>query len=100
MDLISTVLSAILFYAFVPGVVGYFPKGASRMHVLITHAVLFALVTSAVMNYYWTHVKQYIENMGNYGTACPNGYVMTPDQSCVAVGHATYSPTKSPVPTK
>lgn len=86
MDFVSTLLSAILFAAFVPGVLGTFPKGESKATVLVVHALLFALVTHMVMKWYWS-MK---EHMGNYGVSCPNGYTMTADQNCVPVGHATY----------
>ncbi len=88
MDLISTILSALIFAAFVPGVLLTFPKGESKATVLVVHAVLFAVVSSFVMKMYWTMR----ENMGNYGPTCPNGYMMTPDENCVPVGHATYTP--------
>lgn len=86
MDFVSTILSALLFAAFVPGVLVTLPKGGSKATVLVVHAVLFSVVTSVVMMWYWSMR----ESMGNYGVTCPNGYRMTPDQNCVPVGHATY----------
>ena len=86
MEFVSLILSAVLFAAFVPGVVLTFPKGGSKATVLVVHAVLFAVTSSMVMMWYWGMR----ENMGNYGVKCPNGYMMTPDQNCVPVGHATY----------
>jgi hypothetical protein len=86
MDFISTILSALIFAAFVPGVLITLPKGGSKATVLVVHAVLFAVVSSFVMRMYWSTR----ENMGNYGITCPNGYMMTPDENCVPVGHATY----------
>jgi len=86
MEFVSLILSAVLFAAFVPGVVVTFPKGQSKATVLVVHAILFAVVSSMVMMWYWGMR----ENMGNYGVKCPNGYMMTPDQNCVPVGHATY----------
>jgi hypothetical protein len=86
MEFVSLILSAVLFAAFVPGVLVTFPKGGSKATVLVVHAVLFAVVSSMVMMWYWGMR----ENMGNYGVSCPNGYMMTPDQNCVPVGHATY----------
>jgi len=86
MDFISLLLSAVVFAAFVPGVLVTFPKGGSKATVLVVHAVLFAVVSSFVMMQYWSMR----ENMGNYGVTCPNGYMMTPDKNCVPVGHATY----------
>jgi hypothetical protein len=92
MDFIAVVLSVVLFAAFVPGVLITLPKGGSKATVLIVHAVLFAVVTHFVMQYYW----RYREGMSNYGTVCPNGYVMGVSQSgveeCVPVGQVTYSP--------
>ncbi len=86
MEFVSLILSALLFAAFVPGVLVTFPKGGSKATVLVVHAVLFAVSSSLVMMWYWGMR----ENMGNYGVTCPNGYTMTPDQNCVPVGHATY----------
>jgi hypothetical protein len=86
MEFVSLILSAVLFAAFVPGVLLTFPKGGSKATVLVVHALLFAVVSSLVMMWYWGMR----ENMGNYGVTCPNGYMMTPDQNCVPVGHATY----------
>jgi hypothetical protein len=86
MEFVSLILSAVLFAAFVPGVLLTFPKGGSKTTVLVVHAILFAGVSSLVMMWYWGMR----ENMGNYGVTCPNGYMMTPDQNCVPVGHATY----------
>lgn len=91
MEFISVVLSVLLFAAFVPGVLFRFPQNASRNVVLVTHAVLFAVVTSLVMGYYWTGR---LEFFGNYGTTCPNGYAPGRNQAgqpdCVATGQATY----------
>ena len=86
MEFISLIISAVLFAAFVPGVLLTFPKGGSKATVLVVHAVLFAVVSSVVMMWYWGMR----ENMGNYGVKCPNGYMMTPDKNCVPVGHSTY----------
>lgn len=94
MDVVSLVLSVLLFAAFVPGVLIKLPPGGSPAVVLVTHAVLFAVVTSFVMKYYWTTIKGYIEMFGNYGPTCPNGYVVGVNQvgqpDCVPAGHATY----------
>jgi hypothetical protein len=79
MEVVSTIISALLFAAFVPGVIGSFPKGSSKGTVLVVHALLFAFTTHYVMSWYWG-MK---ENMGNYGTSCPKGYVMTMDEKCV-----------------
>ena len=88
MDLISSILSALLFAAFVPGVIGRIPAGGSHAAVLVTHAILFSLTTTAVMSIYWS----YRERFGNFGRKCPNGFRMTEDQNCVPTGHATYDP--------
>ena len=86
MEFVSLILSAVLFAAFVPGVLVTFPKGGSKTTVLTVHAVTFAVVSSMVMMWYWGMR----EHMGNHGVTCPNGYAMAPDQSCVPTGHATY----------
>ncbi len=76
MDIISSILSVALFYAFVPGVLVTLPnKSSGKATVLITHAVLFALTTSFVMRYYWMNVRGFIESFGNYGPTCPKGSV-------------------------
>lgn len=92
MDLVSSVLSALLFVAFVPGVIGRVPAKASHGTVVLVHAVLFAITVSLVMQYYWQNVRGFIEGMGNYGVTCPNGYILTPDEDCVPAGHATRPP--------
>jgi len=84
------VISALLFAAFVPGVVAVVPSRSSKWTVLAVHAILFALVTSVVMSYY----RSFVEGMSNYGDSCPNGYVEGPNQKgeidCVPVGAKTY----------
>jgi hypothetical protein len=92
MDLISSILSALLFVAFVPGVLVTIPSKGSKATVLVVHAVLFAVVVSLVMQYYWSNIRGLVEGMGNYGVTCPNGYVMTPDEKCEPVGHPTADP--------
>ena len=93
MDIISTVLSVLLFVAFVPGVLVRIPKNGTRGTVLVVHAILFAIVTSFVMNFYWTKIR---ESFGNYGPTCPNGHVPGTNQGgqpdCVPVGRATFDP--------
>ena len=49
MNLLSTIFSALLFFAFVPGVIFRIPAKGSKYLVTFTHATLFALV------YYFTH---------------------------------------------
>lgn len=92
MDLVSSILSALLFVAFVPGVLVRFPAKASHGTVVLVHAILFAITVSLVMQYYWQNIRGFVEGMGNYGVTCPNGYVLTPDEDCVPVGHATRAP--------
>jgi len=93
MDLVSALLSTLLFAAFVPGVLVRFPKTGSFKTVLLVHSLAFAAVTSFVMNYYWTHKNEFF---GNYGPTCPNGHAPGTNQGgkddCVPVGQATYSP--------
>jgi len=88
MDLVktlaSTVLGALLFAAFVPGVLVRLPPNASTKVVLVVHGLLFAVVIRLVMHWFWSN-----ESFGNYGGSCPNGYEMVGDD-CVATGHATY----------
>jgi hypothetical protein len=85
MDLVSSILAALLFAAFVPGVLVTIPKGASRTTVLLVHALLFAFVTHWVMWYYWTVIR---ERFGNYGATIPRGFVedvygvAKPDPKC------------------
>lgn len=90
MDLVSLVLSVALFYAFVPGVLVTLPsKSSGKAAVLVTHAVLFAVVSSMVMKYYWHNIKGYIESFGNYGPTCPRGYMngvnQKGEQDCVPI---------------
>jgi hypothetical protein len=93
-QLISSVLAALVFAAFVPGVFVRIPQRGSYTTVLLVHAVLFAIVSGFVMNFYWKNIA---ERFGNYGPTCPNGYVMGSNQAgkpdCVPVGHATYPAT-------
>jgi hypothetical protein len=87
MDLISSLLAAMLFVAFVPGVLTRIPPGGTKATVLVVHAILFSLVTSAVMYMYWG----WREGFGNYGEVCPNGYLKTESGDCIAAGGPTYS---------
>ena len=60
-------LAAVLFYAFIPGVLVTLPPKSSHMTVLIVHSILFAVVLHYAMKY----VRQY-EYFGNHGPAgCP-----------------------------
>ncbi len=92
MDLVSLLISSVLFYAFIPGVLVRFPKHGSHRTVMLTHTVLFAITTSIVMSYYWTNFKGVFESMGNHGNQCPNGYVGQDGDKCVPAGHVTYNP--------
>lgn len=100
MELISGLLSALLFVAFVPGVLVTLPKHSSRGTVLLVHAVLFSIIASGVMHYYWHYVR---EMFANYGGSCPKGYVPGPNQKgemdCVLDPRGN-SLLKSPLPTK
>lgn len=61
------VVAAILFYAFVPGVLVTLPPKSSHMTVLVVHSILFAVVLHYAMKY----VRRY-EYFGNHGPAgCP-----------------------------
>lgn len=92
MDFVSLLISTVLFAAFVPGVVGHFPKGGSKATVLVVHAIAFAAVASLVMQ--WYHGMR--ERMTNWGNRCPNGFVLGVGQNgkpeCVPVGSRTYDP--------
>jgi hypothetical protein len=99
MDIISPILSALLFVVFVPGVLVTLPsKTASRRTILLVHGLLFTIVTSLVMRYYWVNIKGYIEKFGNFGPVCPNGFVERGNE-CVGVGAPTYNPGAGVVPT-
>ncbi len=91
MDIVSLVLTALLFVGFMPGVLVMLPPKASKKVVLLTHTVLFTVVIAFVMSYYHTGV---FELFGNYGATCPNGYApglsKTGVADCVPVGQATY----------
>lgn len=92
MDFVSLLISTLLFAAFVPGVLGTFPKGASKTTVLVVHGLAFAAVASLVMQAY--HGMR--ERMTNYGDRCPNGFILGTAQNgkpdCVPAGMRTYDP--------
>jgi len=94
MDPVSTVLSALLFVAFVPGVLLRLPQHGTRGTVLVVHAILFSLVTSGVMWFYWHKVRGYPETFANYGATCPNGYLPGTNQGgkpdCMPTGGPTF----------
>jgi hypothetical protein len=105
MELVSTVLSALLFVAFLPGVLVTLPsKSSPRSHVILVHAVLFTVATSLVMRYYWVNIKGYIEKFGNFGAVCPNGYAPVSDptgiakEECQPIGQPTYTAGTGSVP--
>ena len=87
MDLVSSIIGAVLFVAFVPGILTRIPPGGTKATVLVVHAILFSLVTSFVMHVYW----RWREGFGNYGEICPNGYAKTESGDCIATGGPTYS---------
>jgi hypothetical protein len=64
-------VAALLFFAFIPGVVVTLPsKSAKKTTVYIVHALLFAVVLQLIMTSF------YFESFGNHGAAgCPAGYV-------------------------
>ena len=98
MELVSSVLSALLFVVFVPGVILTLPsKSSPRAQIIIVHALLFTVVTTLVMQYYWVNIKGYLEKFGNFGAVCPNGFVQQ-GNDCVPTGHATYSTDSGKVP--
>lgn len=86
MDFVSIILGALVFAGLVPGVLVRLPPRASKTTVLVVHAILFALVSTIVMNWYWMGR----EHMGNYGQQCPNGFAMMSDGNCVPTGKQTY----------
>lgn len=99
MDIVSSIISALLFVAFLPGVLVTLPsKSAPRTQIIIVHAILFMVVTTLVMRYYWVNIKGYIEKFGNFGPVCPNGFVEQ-GNACVATGGPTYNPGGGVVPT-
>jgi len=101
MEIISGILSVVLFVAFVPGVLVTLPKNSSRGTVLLVHAVLFSIVASFVMKYYWTYIREMFSNYGPAG--CPKTHIQGVNQKgemdCLPhpAGNALL---KSPLPTK
>jgi hypothetical protein len=77
-----SLIAAVLFYAFVPGVLVTLPKGGSPKTVLVVHALLFTLVTGVVMRFY----KSHFEFFGNHGASCPSTHRMLADETCQAIG--------------
>lgn len=77
-------------------------RSASRNTVLLVHAVIFTVVTSVVMRFYWFNIRGYVETMTNFGDSCPNGYVFAKDPTgkntaeCIPAGHATYPASSAP----
>jgi len=99
MNIVSPIISAVLFVAFLPGVLVTLPsKSAPRTQIIIVHAILFMVVTTLVMRYYWINIKGYIESFGNFGPVCPNGFVEQGNE-CVPTGRPTYNPGAGVVPT-
>jgi hypothetical protein len=89
-------VAALLFIAFVPGVVVTLPsKGANKWTILALHTLLFMVASHFAM------CCLSYEMFGNHGAVCPNGYKMQEDKSCVPIGQPTYSPGSIPdVPVK
>ena len=87
MELVSSIIAAVLFVAFVPGILTRIPPGGTKATVLVVHAVLFSVVTSVVMYFYWNARERF----GNYGPKCPNGYKATDSGDCLPTGGPTYS---------
>jgi hypothetical protein len=54
---VKLLLSALVFAAFVPGVLVTLPPGGSRTTVLAVHAALFAVLHHVVMRWAWTTLK-------------------------------------------
>lgn len=54
---VKLLLSALLFAAFVPGVLVTLPPGGSRNVVLAVHAVLFTLLHSMIMRWAWSVLR-------------------------------------------
>jgi hypothetical protein len=54
---VKLLLSALVFAAFVPGVLVTLPPGGSRTTVLAVHAGLFALLHSLVMRWAYTTLR-------------------------------------------
>lgn len=55
---LKLIVSALVFIAFVPGVLITLPPGGTRTTVLVVHGALFALLHSAVMRTLWSVVKR------------------------------------------
>lgn len=68
----KSLVAALLFVTFVPGVVTTLPsKSSKRSTILIVHALLFVLVSQLVMSSFY-----FAESFANVGPAsCPSGYV-------------------------
>lgn len=62
--LVSHAITALVFIAFVPGVLVTLPKGGSRKMVLAVHGILFALTIHFVMRMYHRHIV-FREGFGN-----------------------------------
>ena len=83
MDLIGTLITAGLFWAFVPGVLFTIPVHRTKGVVMVVHALLFALSLHYAMEFYQP------ENFANYGPAgCPKTHMPGVNQGglpdCVA----------------
>jgi hypothetical protein len=81
----SILITAILFVAFIPGVL---LKLGSGWGGLLIHGLLFAVVAHYAMRYYHRYII-FREGFGNFGPTCPNGYVLGGDQVCRPTGQQT-----------
>jgi hypothetical protein len=79
----TLLLASALFVAFIPGVVTTLPsKSSGKWTILAVHALLFGIVTHAVMKYYHKYVI-FREGFGNHGPSCPASHYMDEkDQTC------------------
>ena len=55
---LKLLVSALVFVAFVPGVLVTLPPGGNRTTVLVVHGALFALLHSYVMRTLWSVVSR------------------------------------------
>lgn len=84
----AILITAVLFYALVPGVLITLPPRGSRNTVLLVHALVFAVVAHLVLRFYHRYII-FREGFGNFGPTCPNGYMMDDKQVCRPTGRQT-----------
>jgi len=63
MNIITSIYLALLFIAFVPGVLVTLPKGGNKMTVVAVHAFLFAAVWHLTHKFVWRMSVQGFQNM-------------------------------------